>query len=213
MRRVILLCTLLGICFVGWQVFSRRTATIDLRPGYALSYTVAWGLGMDQQLTLNRGWMPWDTVSSPWIEIWKKPHNSGAVVYSSEDGETYSIGTSYNIVVVALSKGTILARCNEAAIPKRAALAEQLLFQGAQHYEQIDPGAVRFPAYVRPEASAGGVPATPPLSRYYQGLRYLGQFGIVDPGPRNGLSRGTEVRFIPAGNYPEPRLGLEHHCS
>lgn len=210
MRRAILIFCVVGMCFVGCQASSRRSATIDLKPGSALTYTVAWGLGMDQRLSLKQGWEPWAAASSEWIEIWKKPYNSGAVVYASEDGDTYYIGTSYNMVVLALTDGTISTSCDKDTIPKRTTLADQLLSQGAERYEQIDPGAPPVTAYIPQDALGGEAPVTPPQSKYYSGLWYLGRFGIVDPG--HGLSRGKEVRFVPAENSPEPRLGLQFHC-
>jgi hypothetical protein len=212
MRRAILICGVLGVCYVGWEAFSQRSATIDLKPGHALTYTVAWGLGMDQRLTLKHGWEPWSAVSSKWIEIWKRPYNSGAVVYGSEDGNSYFIGTSYNMVVLALAERTMYASCDKQMVPKRTTLADQLLFQGPDRYEQIDPGASQLTGFIPQETSGGAVPATPPLSKYYLGLRYLGRFGIVDPGRKHGPSRGNEVSFVPAESSPEPRLGLQFHC-
>jgi hypothetical protein len=191
-----------------------RSTTVDIQPQeYSLAYTVAWGMGMDQRLTLERDGSPWAVASTGWIELWDKPYNSGAVVYASEDGQTYLIGTGYKLFFLSPRREVLWTSCNQDVIPKRTLFAERLSIEGRERLdEQIDPGALSVHRFIRVDELAGEVPAAPPQSRYYLGLRYLGRFGIVWPERGIEPNRGNEVRFVPASNSPEPRLGLQFSC-
>jgi hypothetical protein len=176
---------------------------------------------MEQRLALKHGMKPWTAASTGWTEILSKPFNSGAVVYANEDAKIYYIGTRFNMVIATLTDGAMHTTCDEEIIPKPTALAEQLLFRGTKSApfvrnikweEQIDPGAPQLMTYIPRDAIGGAVPNHPPLSKYYLGLRYLGKFGIVEPGRSHEASRGSEVRFVAAEHSPEPRLGLHFHC-
>lgn len=211
MRRAIIILGLLALCLVGWNTYSRRSARVEITPDHALTYTVAWGWGMDQQLTLDQRWVPRPIASSEWIAIWKRPYNSGAAIYATEQGERYFIGTTYKMLVVDLAQHRVFSSCDEASIPARTPLAERLLSDGREGYERNDPAGLDLARYILPDIPAGAVPNEPPPSKYYQGLRYLGRFGIVAP-ERRVFSRGNEVRFAPASREPEPRLALQLHC-
>jgi hypothetical protein len=214
MRRAIIGCCVIGLCYFAWQTFTRRSTTVDIQPPeYSIAYTVAWGMGMDQRLTLERDGIPWAVASTGWVELWDKPYNSGAVMYASEDGETYFFGTGYKLFSLSPKSGVLWSSCEQDVIPKRTPFAERLSVEGRERLdEQIDPGALGVHRFIRGDELAGKVPAAPPQSRYYSGLRYLGRFGIVRPEPGVDPRRGNEVRFVPAGNSPEPRLGLQFSC-
>ncbi|MDO1581548.1 hypothetical protein [Rhizobium oryzicola] len=211
MRRLFILCCVIGLCWVAWQAYFRRSATIDLTQGYRLTYTVAWGLGMDQRLSLKQYGLPWATGSTGWIEVWNKPYNTGAVVYAAETGDIYYIGTGYQLVAVNVTQGTMLTRCDPAWIPKPTALAEQQMILENNGGQGVS-NAPKLWTYLPQNANGGGAPINPPLSEYYVGVRYLGRFGIVEPDRQTGLGRGQEVRFVPAENAPEPRLALRLYC-
>ncbi|MBO9125713.1 MULTISPECIES: hypothetical protein [unclassified Rhizobium] len=213
LRATIALCVIAG-CAIAWQVFSRRSVVIDLKPNeYVLSYTMAWGLGMDQRLTLERKGWPWAVGSSDWIEIWKKPYNSGAAVYVSETDDTYYIGTGYKLIFVTPLQDTVLASCDERLTPKLTPFAERLSHRGFEPIDdKIDPGAARTQSYISADEVGEATSVSPPPSRYYAGLRYLGRFGIIHPGHTRAPNRGSEVGFAPAGSAPEPRLALQSSC-
>ena len=211
MRKALIICGILALCLIGWKSYSRRSVSVEIAPGYALTYTVAWGWGMDQQLTLAQRWVPRAIASSEWIEIWKKPYNSGAAVYATEQGDRFFVGTSYRLLIIDISQRKIFSSCDTAAIPPRKTPTEPLPPQGSAADEGFDPEALGLTRYILPEMSAGAAPTNPPPSRYYPGLRYLGRFGIVRP-QGSALSRGSDVRFVPAQNEPEPRLALQVHC-
>ncbi len=211
MRKALFICGILALCLIGWKSYSRRSVSVEIAPGYTLTYTVAWGWGMDQQLTLAPRWVPRPIASSEWIEIWKRPYNSGAAVYATEQGGRFFVGTSYKLLIVDISQRKIFSSCDMEAIPPRKTPTERLPPQGNAADEGLDPEALGLTRYISPGTSAGAAPTNPPPSGYYPGLRYLGRFGIVGP-QGSALSRGSEVRFAPAENEPEPRLALQMHC-
>lgn len=211
MRKTLIICGILALCLAGWKSYSRRSVSIEIDPGYSLTYTVSWGWGMDQKLTLAQRWVPRPIASSEWIEIWKRPYNSGAAVYATEQRDRYFVGTSYRLLIVDISQRQIFSSCDTATIPPRKTPAARLLTQESVEREKADPGARDLTRYILPETPAGAVPNNPPPSRYYEGLRYLGRFGIVAP-QSSVSSRGSEVRFVPAQNEPEPQLALQVHC-
>ena len=211
MRSAAIICGFLALCIAGWHAYFRQSAIVSITSEYALTYTVAWGWGMDQQVAFSRRWVPRPVATSEWIAIWKRPYNSGAAVYVTDRGDRYYVGTTYKLLIVDIPQGRIYSSCDTFQIPARTALGEKLLLSGAQGYQQMDPGAFALNRYIGKETLAGAAPNEPPPSRYYLGLRYLGRFGIVEPDKRV-TSRGSEVRFVPAQNEPEPRLALQFDC-
>ncbi|MDM9623580.1 hypothetical protein [Rhizobium sp. S96] len=210
MRRIFLIIGIICFAYTVWHVAMSRSITVRLEPvGYELTYSMAWGLGMKERLTLRKFGAFWPTQSSEWIEIWKKPYNSGMVVYVSDDGDTYYFGTGYRLHFFQPGEGVYSTPCDKGNIPKRTPLARRLSFFGADAAdEDIDPGAPRLFEYVPANKPGGAVPSSPPPSRYYAGLRYLGKFGLV----ATSEGRGNELRFVAAGTSVEPRLGLQFSC-
>jgi hypothetical protein len=147
----------------------------------------------------------WPGPSSEWLEIWKKPYNSGIAVYLSEAG-AYYFGTYYRIYIFDPSQGTLKASCHPKDVPARTPLATQL--EGfSREDDTIDPGAKQPFSFVEAEHESVSIPTSPPSSRYYANLKYLGRFGLVRSG-----GRGGKVIFVSAGRAPEPRLGLRINC-
>ncbi|AUW46868.1 hypothetical protein [Rhizobium leguminosarum] len=211
MRRVFVVMGMVCFAYAVWHVAMARSTTIRLGPaGYEVTYRMTWGLGMEERLTLKKFGALWPSQSSEWTEIWKKPYNSGMVVYVSDDGTTYYFGTGYGLHFFQPKQGAYWTTCHKGNIPIRTPLAERLSFFGSDAAdEDIDPGRPRLFEYVQANESSGAIPGSPPASRYYAGLRYLGKFGLV---ATNGQGRGNEVRFVPAGTSIEPRLGLQFSC-
>ncbi len=209
MRRLFVIICVIGLGYFVWHQIMERSATIALQSSdYKLTFTMAWGFGMKERLTLNKAGAPWQSVSSEWIEIWKKPYNSGAVVYASTDGQTYYIGTSYKLGVLVPEKGTFIMTCDNKLIPERTPLGKRLsLYGNAKSDENIAPDASRFPDYIEKNQFSETSPASSPPSKYYVGLLYIGRFGVV-----RGSGRGSEVSFVTPNNAAEPRVSLYHHC-
>lgn len=211
MRKAILLIVVVGVCIAGWRNLTQRSIAVSLgSSGYEVAFTVAWGTtGMDQQLTLQRQGATLSAVSSSWIEIFDEPYNSGATLYVSDDGTTYYLGASYILLVIVPGKGTLEATCNQEARPKRTPLGEHLLNSEWDMHEKLDPGAPSTNSYIQSEESSSALPDPLPPSRYYEGVRYIGRFGVTS---ERGTGRGSGVGFAPATLAPEPRLGLEFSC-
>jgi hypothetical protein len=190
----------------AWIYNTRRAATVSLEgTGYELRYTMAWGWGMEQKLDVARvrAWRP--QTSSAWIETWKRPYNSGAAVYRSEDGNTFYLGTIYNLMVFHPKEGHLLEIYSQDGVPERTTLGTMI--KSAASYDtkkSIDPAAQHLFRYVEPEQRTGPIPSDPPMSKYYTGLRYLGRFGLL-----RAPWRGGPPQFVPAGEEAEPQLALE----
>ena len=210
MRKAIVLTIVAGLCVAGCRNLTQRSVAVSLGSlDYDVVFTVAWGTGMDQQFTLQRDGAPLSAVSSRWIEIFDKPYNSGATLYVSDDGTTYYLGASYTLLTIVPGKGTLEATCNSEALPKRTPLGDLLLNSEWDMDEELDPGAPRVNRYVPTEESIAVLPNPAPHSKYYEGVRYIGRFGVTDD---DGRGRGSGVGFAPATIAPEPRLGLEFSC-
>ncbi|UWM82523.1 hypothetical protein [Rhizobium sp. SRDI969] len=211
MRRVLAMIGAVCVAYAVWHMAMARSTTIRLEPaGYQLTYSIAWGLGMEERFALKKFGAIWPSQSSAWTEIWKKPYNSGMVAYVSDDGKTYYFGTGYGLHLFQPEQGAYWTTCHKGNIPKRTSFAERLSFFGSDAAdEELDPGAPRLFEYVQANEASGAIPSSPPASRYYAGLKYLGRFGLV---ATSGRGRGEEVRFVPAGTAMEPRLGLQFSC-
>ena len=70
-----------------WWLNGLRTSStsIDLGVGApSLTYSVTWGFGMTETLTVRYGTLPWQQWSMS-SDIFKKPYNSGANIFRSTD--------------------------------------------------------------------------------------------------------------------------------
>ncbi|TBB69186.1 hypothetical protein [Rhizobium ruizarguesonis] len=97
-RAFVVVVGMVCLVYAAWHVAMTRSTTIRLEPaGYELTYSMAWGWGMEERWTIRKFGALWSSPSSKWTEIWKKPYNSGMVVYASDDGQTYYFGTGYGL--------------------------------------------------------------------------------------------------------------------
>jgi hypothetical protein len=209
-RKAVLLTIAIGLSSAGCRNLTERSVAVSLGSSdYDMVFTVAWGTGMHQQFTLQRQGASLSTVSSRWIEIFDKPYNSGATLYVSDDGTTYYLGAFYTLLTIEPGEGTLETTCDQEALPKRTPLAELLLNSEWETDEKLDPGAPRINTYIPTEESSSALPDPLPPSKYYEGVRYIGRFGVTDD---DGRGRGSGVGFAPATIAPEPRLGLEFSC-
>lgn len=209
--RVTMVAVVLLICavYMGWRMLMTRSVTIRLEPaGYDLTYTMAWGMGMEQKLTLSKVGGVFEQASSDWIEIWKKPYNSGLSIYRSRNGSRYYFGSVYRLFVFETVSGALSSYCHPDAAPPRTDLGKQLEFYNSHEArESADPGGRDLFAYVEEDELSGSVSENPPPSRYYADLDYLGRFGLV-----RSEGRGHRIRFVPAPFAAEPQNSLYSRC-
>jgi len=206
-RLVISLVLVCGGFFI-WKAGMTHSAAVNLQPvPYSLTYTMAWGLGMDERFAIRRTGSLWFEQSSGWIELWKKPYNSGLALYRSSNGDAYYLGLTYKLFIFDPSSGALWTSCDTDSIPAYTPLGEQL--SRSENYEVqevLDPKAPHLFEYIEIN-QLGAMPASPPKSRYYADLEYLGKFGLI-----RSRGRGSKVGFTPADRAPEPRLGLDFSC-
>ena len=207
--RVIAGLAILGAVYGLWHFAMTRTASTRL-PGdtYTLSLAMAWGWGMEERIAIRRIGALWPGPSSGWIELWKRPYNSGLSVYRSTENGTYYLGALYQLYIFEPGSGTLRASCNIEDVPPRTVLGEQLSSRETTASDaQVDPGTVGLFNYIGNDEETGDIPPDPPDSTYYRNLKYLGKFGLV-----RSEGRGNEVRFVPANRGREPRLSLDIRC-
>lgn len=207
-RRLIIGLVLVCGGFFIWKTEMTHSATVNLQPvPYSLTYTMAWGLGMDERFAIRRTGSLWFEQSSRWINIWKKPYNSGLALYRSSNGKAYYLGLNYTLFIFDALSGTLRTSCDTDSIPAYTPLAEQLSrSRNYEAQEALDPKAPRLFEYIEIN-QLGAMPTSPPKSRYYADLEYLGKFGLI-----RSHGRGSKVGFAPADRAPEPRFGLDFSC-
>ncbi|WP_097153632.1 hypothetical protein [Cohaesibacter gelatinilyticus] len=209
MRKIIFIALLIGVTLVVWNktTQSSKTVVID-QTDYNLTFSVSWDWGMEERLSLNEKGGFWPLAESEWFEIYKKPYNSGAALYIDDRRKTIFIGTRYKLGILDLDEGTLSFTCDKSKIPALSNFGEQITtFGNREKDETLDPAAPSFPSYIEPKTLGDTIPVSPPPSKYYSVLQYLGMFGIV-----RGDGRGSEVGFAPADKAPEPRVALYVHC-
>ncbi|TCL70380.1 hypothetical protein EV286_107251 [Rhizobium sp. BK251] len=209
MRRLLvigLLVTCAG--YAAWEVAMSRATTVRLgTSGYDLTYTMSWGLGMEEELRLTRVGAFMSGPSSGSIDIWKRPYNSGLALYRSRDGGIYYFGLGYELFTFVPSRGVLRASCRVRFKPSLTPFGLHLSkLTVAEDIEAQDAEASELFNYVE-SGQPSVLPSSPPASKYYADLVYLGKFGVVRSG-----GRGNDVEFAPADTTPEPRFGLAFNC-
>lgn len=204
-------CAVLVGAFILWQSAMTRSVAIRLdNDRYDLSFTMAWGWGMSERLRLTRPGAFFSTASSSWIEIWKKPYNSGLSIYRSSKDGSYYFGSGYKLFRFDPTSGKLTESCEKSLIPARSPLGERLApLRSGPEADALDPGARRLFTYI--EAGQNNDQPSHVDSKYYLNLTYLGSIGLLRP-TRDQSSRGGDVTFAPANKAPEPRLSLDIHC-
>ncbi|GLK67405.1 hypothetical protein GCM10008179_10430 [Hansschlegelia plantiphila] len=199
---------MIAASYVAWGLLMTRSKTVRLEDsGFSLSYMMAWGWGMDERLSLTRRWFDFSGPSSEWLSLWKKPYNSGVAIYRSKENGEYYFGAIYRLFTLDTKSGELRSSCDSEGAPRRSELGERLAKAERVDADRIDPASEHLFRYVERDQSHGEIPASPPDSKYYVDLRYLGRFGLVRSG-----GRGNEIRFVPPEQASEPRLALETSC-
>jgi hypothetical protein len=169
---------------------------------------MAWGWGMKERFILRRAGTPWRLSSSPWRKIFEKPYRSGAVVYVSNDNQTYYLGTYHQAGIFELDRKRIRWTCDESVFPKYTHFGEQVSSKGTSGgVTLLDPRAPHFPSFINTSPLSEITPVSPPPSKYYAGVRYLGTFGVL-----KGRGRGSDVGFVSSEQAREPRFALNTYC-
>ncbi|MCT7667120.1 hypothetical protein [Shinella kummerowiae] len=201
---------LLGILMLAGLsgcVVSRRSITVAVpMEKVDITYSVAWGWGMEERLSIAPEGSLFSSVSTNWEDIWGKPYNSGMTVYRSKDGQFLYIGLSIRLYRYDVEAGTMTAFCHSRDAVAFTPLGQQLAAVSFTEHEAIDPQRQERLDYVDPVLK-GEISASPPQSRYYSGLEYLGRFGV-----ERAKGRGSDVGFEPSDKVSEPRLGLGGTC-
>lgn len=207
MKKLLVFCLFCWGLYLLWQSWETRSATLDLEgSGYKLTYSVVWGMSMHERLSVARAEQPFSGSSSEWLELYKKPYNSGLAVYRTLDGSAYYFGFLYRTIRFDPASGTLKALCEKPAevgyTDEGARLAQM---KDVVLSQQADAGAPRLFDHIDGDWLAAST-GKPVASKYYANLQYLGRFGILDGG-----LRGTDVGFLPAAR-PEPHLALNAGC-
>lgn len=203
------LIALLCLILLAGCDFGTRSNTIALEAeGLELTYSIAWYFGMEEKFALSRKGDIFSTAESHWIELYAKPYNSGLAVYRSNEGETYYFGTGYQLFIFDARTDRLKVSCSSKDVPAYTPLGKKL-FETKDYFERraIDPKARRLFSYVEVKEKGDVIPVSPPISRYYATLKYLGKFGLVRSG-----GRGNEIRFVPLASSPEPQMSLSPDC-
>jgi hypothetical protein len=207
MRRLVIIALMAIAGYVLWTLWMTRSTTIALEPsGYKLTYTMAWGWGMGEKISFSRFGMFGN--SSEWVPIFDKPYNSGVSLYRSAEGDTYFLSAGLRFFKFEALSGNLTSYCHSDMLTYTTLgthLSTSKSYKAAD--EAIDPGGPNLFSYIEPDQQSGTIPTSPPNSRYYANLKYLGKFGLV-----RSSGRGNEVRFVPADISSEPRFGLGVNC-
>ena len=211
MRRAYLLIGFVGLSFLVSCLPREDSASITLYPsGDKLTYTVVWGLGMKERWSYLNA-VTDRQVLSEWAEIWKKPYNSGAPVYMSDNGKILYLGTFFNLGIIAADEVEFTVSCDHSDIPELTELGKSLASsKGWRDRERLDPDAPHFPHYIRQNELSVHAPVSPPSSKYYLDFRYVGRFGVFKDEDKG--KRGGGVGFSSAIEAPEPRMALRVAC-
>jgi|TARA_R110002012_G_scaffold297890_1_gene496042 hypothetical protein len=184
--------SVLGISalYALWMATMVSSTTIKLGDtGYAVAYRMAWGWGMEERVDVFHLDSPTVGQSGDWLDIWKKPNNSGMSLYRSEDGSAYLFGFAPGVYRFDVATGQMDYHCYTAGLvsPKAAgaSLAAPITPEGTSTRRR----AQAYNSFIEP-TRAQEIPDDPPASRYYEGLRFLGMFGVTRGG-RDAMRGGT----------------------
>lgn len=195
------------VIFPACAFLTKRSVTVwTSADGPSVTYTVAWGWGMEERISIKES-DAFFSASSDWNDIWKKPYNSGAALFRSTDQKSLYIGLSFKFYRFDIDAGTLTASCDARDLPAPTALGKALWgVRDSQTAKEIDPDGKPPFGYVA-AIDNHEIQPNPPKSRYYLDLEYLGRFGVIRSG-----GRGSDVGFVPASLEAEPRNGLIVAC-
>jgi hypothetical protein len=193
-----------------WVATMVSSTTIKLGDtGYAVAYQMAWGWDMEERVDVFRLDSPSVGQSGDWLDIWKKPYNSGMSLYRSEDGRTYLFGFAPGVYRFDVATGKMEYHCYTAGLvspkPPGTSLAAATTLEGTSTRRR----AQAYISYIEPTRHQE-IPDDPPASRYYEGLRFLGMFGVTRGG-RDAI-RGGPTAFASSEESDELPDTLDGDC-
>jgi hypothetical protein len=164
-------------------------------------------MGMAEKFSVIRTDGRGAAQTSGWVEILGKPYNSGMSLYRSEDGTTYYIGQGMGFYRFSPATGGFSHACKIADYLTYTALGKAIAGSDPINPNAVgalDRGAPVLQRYLDFNET-GPIQTLPPISRYYEGTRFLGKLGVTEGGVR-----GAGVGFVSI--TPEPQLGLSGRC-
>jgi hypothetical protein len=190
------------------SLYFTRSLTIGLLQGHRLTFSMRWGWAMHERVNFSHGAVFGFDAHSPWLEIIKKPYDSGLALYRSADGRFYYAGTGYQLIVIDIASGSMRVTCDRGDLPRYTPVGEKLsIAKTPAERESIDPQGVALWEYIEPDQSSAGAAVEKVASKYYADVDYLGKFGLV-----RSSRRGNEIRFAAPDTVAEPRLALGPSC-
>lgn len=195
------------VIFPSYAFLTKRSVTVWTgTDGPSVTYTVAWGWGMEERISIKKR-DAFFSASSAWSKVWKKPYNAGATLFRTADQKTLYISLRFNIYRFEIDTGTLTTLCGARDSPAPTSLLIALRGAGnSQTAKEIDPDGKSSLGYVA-AVDNQAIPSNPPKSRYYLDLEYLGRFGVI-----RSEGRGSDVGFMPANQETEPQNGLYGSC-
>lgn len=188
---------------VLWRSVMTTSVTIALeQTGYRLSYSVALGLQHAERIAIRRVDGAGQEQSSGWRDVFWQTTDTGVALYRTSDAKSYFFAMHQDIYRFDRLSGTLTASCEigQFAAHTRLGLAVAHLPDEAAR-DALDTGAAPLQGYIGP-VGAAGIVASPPVSRYYDGLLFLGRLGLSEDNLQAGFVAKT----------PEPRAALDLRC-
>lgn len=98
------------LVFLGFELINTRSVSIPLGDtGVRLTYSITWGLGMEQQLRIESSWL--SMFHTKREDVWKRPYNAGGPIYRSHDGRLYFVRLRYGLYQIDTQNLSIKKYC------------------------------------------------------------------------------------------------------
>nr|CAD6597686.1 hypothetical protein RTCK_00508 [Rhizobium sp. TCK] len=201
---------LLSAVYALWLATMVSSTTIALGDtGYAVTYSIAWGRGMDERVDVYGLGKPAVRLSGDWLDTWES--YSGVALYRSEDGNTYIFGVKPGIYRFDVTTRLMDYHCATSSIVSHTAAGASIAALTANQRSalSIDRKDHAYINLVEPSQDQR-LPENPPASRYYEGLRFLGMFRVTEG--RRGTDGSRAAAFASSADIHEPMNALDGDC-
>lgn len=118
-----------------YYISKERTVSVPINNNFDLNFTVIWGWGMDQRVSISQSGKVSAEASQ---EIFKKPYSSGGPLFSSKDSSHYYVVLRFGAYDIDVTSGTITHLCS-----LDADLIRKLLYLGQFSLKKIPRDSVR----------------------------------------------------------------------
>ncbi|MBL1255376.1 hypothetical protein [Methylocystis sp. Sn-Cys] len=213
-RKLFVTSVLLSCGFLLVYGAENRSVTIDLPDAdYQLTYSIHWGLSMEERFYFKRRWLPIISHSSDWLGIPERPYNTSIMLYFSREKKTYYLGHGNFVFTFDVLTGELRRHCNSEGIVEYTELSDRFrrmtYDERRRELDLLTPGAKERPQMARKNLT-GDYPTAPPASLFYRGLDYVGEFTLIYEESKS--QRGNDAGFIPSSKAPERPYGLSGTC-